>query len=382
MKSKNFSPTTGLVTSTGPVVPGQTPSGRDWKAITSSKGRVTDQVPEDEEEIEMSLANSPAWVLAKEQLARLDPEGKVQQFNTAWIRQRTSQQEALPTVDGCQIPVFLCLVKSIDLESSNAPCKLVDQLGQVSGILSKNVLENYGDVVQAHSVLLLRKVPVFVTACSQFVNISSDNLVAVFQISGVTQVADLSINDIEQALPMKKGRVDQNDYRSSLTPPSNHTSLRLEAFAPDARDRVSPRNTEERASCSNFAKPTSHTLGPNSSTEFSTNLVRMPPPSRVIEKEGQPLRLGQTPAQTSVRPGQTAMARFMGTTTTPKTSSNLRPCSSSSNFSSQLPSTFPTPPVFNFRPTAAKSQSRTPAPSQVEAVIRFRIICSNMVIKP
>ena len=72
MKSKNFSPTTGLVTSTGPVVPGQTPSGRDWKAITSSKGRVTDHVSEDEEEIEMSLANSPAWVLAKEQLARLD----------------------------------------------------------------------------------------------------------------------------------------------------------------------------------------------------------------------------------------------------------------------------------------------------------------------
>ena len=342
---------------------------------------MTNHVPEDEEEIEVSLANSPAWVLAKEQLARLDPEGKVQQFNTAWIRQRTSQQEALPTVDGCQIPVFLCLVKSIDLENSNAPCKLVDQLGQVSGILSKNVLENYGDVVQAHSVLLLRKVPVFVTACSQFVNISSDNLVAVFQISGVTQVADLSINDIEQALPMKKGRVDQNDNRNSLTPPSNHTSLRLEAFAPDTR--VSPRNTEERASCSNFAKPTSHTLGPNSSTGSSTHLVRMPLPSRVIEKQSQPLRLGQTPAQTSVRPGQTAMPRFIGTTTTPKTSSNLRPGSSNSNFSSQLPSTFPTPPVFNFRPTAATSQSRTPAPSQVEAVLHFRIMCSNiMVIKP
>ena len=180
---------------------------------------------------------------------------------------------------------------------------------------------------------------------------------------------------------MKKGRVDQNENRKSLTPPSNHTSLRLEAFAPDTT--VSPRNTEERASCSNFAKPTSHTLGPNSSTGSSTNLVRMPLPSRVIEKQSQPLRSGQTPAQTSVRPGQTAMPRFIGTTTTPKTSSNLRPGSSNSNFSSQLPSTFPTPPVFNFRPTAATSQSRTPAPSQVEAVLHFRIIGSNiMVIKP
>ena len=219
------------------VLPGESPTCRDWKDMSSDKGRTVTSMAENEEEVVMALATLPAWVRAKEELARLDREGKAKQYNTAWIRQKlggqgTREQESL---GGLKIPVLLCLVKSLELECSNPPCKLVDQHGEVSGILHKDVLENYGDVVQANSVLLLRKVAVIVTACKQYVSISCDNLVAVFKDSEVTQVADLPRRVLGQEWPMRKGRMDSSEH---LTPFFNPSSSRCEASSSDARFSV------------------------------------------------------------------------------------------------------------------------------------------------
>merc|ERR1719234_1680410 len=187
---------------------------------------------EEGEELIMGLATLPAWLRAMEEFDRLDLEGKARQYNTAWIRQRIGEQEAI-SLGAFKIPILLCLVKSLELDCSNPPCKLVDQHGQVSGILHKDVLENYGDVVQVNSVLLLRKVAVIVTARKQYVNISCDNLVAVYKDSEVTQVGDLSRSDLGQALPMRKGRIENN--LAFFAPFSNPSSPRCDSFSADAR---------------------------------------------------------------------------------------------------------------------------------------------------
>ena len=335
------------------VLPGETPTCKDWKEMSSSKGRTVTSVAEnEEEEVVMVLATSPAWVRAKEELARLDGEGKAKQYNTAWIRQKIGGQET-QSLGGLKIPVLLCLVKSLDLECSNPPCKLVDQHGEVSGILHKDVLDNYGDVVQVNSVLLLRKVVVIVTACKQYVNISCDNLVAVFKDSEMTQVADLPRRDLGHSWPMRKGRTDNSEHLASFFNPS---SSRCEASSPSARisstyeggregSAVAPANCYKPTSSVNLTMIDSHTNEGNSS-------IRMPPPP-------SQMTVSRSPAQTSmVRQGQTPVRSSL--TATPMTHS-----------STQLPLSFPTPPVFNFgqhhAPVGASHPQRlnTPAPSQV-----------------
>ena len=374
------------------VLPGETSTSRDWKDMSSSKGRtVTSMMAEkedEEEEVVMGLATLPAWVRAMQELARLDQEGKARQYNTAWIRQRIGEQEAL-SLGAFKIPVLLCLVKSLELECSNPPCKLVDQQGQVSGILHKDVLENYGDVVQVNSVLLLRKVAVIVTARKQYVNISCDNLVAVYKDSEVTQVADLSRRDLGQALPMRKGRIENN--LASSAPFSNLSSPRCDTFSPDAR--ISSTHEGGGASVSdgplvgatNCHKPTSSgvhsTMG--SYVNSGNSSVRMPPPSQMTPRQTQTL---SRPGQNSVRVGQ-ATVRQQGQTTvrsnlttTPMINSNMTttPMMSSNRTpsSTQLPLSFPTPPVINFGqrngPVGASHPQRlnTPAPSQVFNVMK------------
>ena len=351
------------------VLPTETPTCKDWKDMSSSKGRTVTSVAEnEEEEVVMVLATSPAWVRAKEELARLDGEGKAKQYNTAWIRQKIGGQET-QSLGGLKIPVLLCLVKSLELECSNPPCKLVDQHGEVSGILHKDVLENYGDVVQVNSVLLLRKVAVIVTACKQYVNISCDNLVAVFKDSEMTQVADLPRRDLGHSWPMRKGRTDNGEHLPSFFNPS---SSRCEASPPSARISSTYEGGREGSAVApaNCTKPTSSAvnltmMGSHANTGNSS--IRMPPPSQMT--------LSRTPAQTSIKPSQ-AMVRQSQTpvrsslTATPMMNSNR------TNSSTQLPLSFPTPPVFNFgqrhAPVGASHPQRlnTPAPSQVFSIVK------------
>ena len=285
----------------------------------------------------MGLATLPAWVRAMEELTRLDEEGKARQYNTAWIRQRIGEQELL-NFGGCQIPVFLCLVKSLDLECSSPPCKLVDQQGQVSGILHKDVLENYGDVVQANSVLLLRKVKVMVTARKQYVSITCDNLVAVYKDSKVTQVVELSSRDLCQGLPIRKRRLDNSDQQPPSAPSSmSSSSSRIPSTYEGRRGSVFG------VTAGNSNKPISSTTNLANSPN---NSLRMPPPSQLTQRQQNqtPTGLGQTSfgsSQATIRhQGQSAVKSNMATT--PMINSNRTPSIT------QLPLSFPTPPVTNF----------------------------------
>ena len=332
---------------------------------------------EEEEVVMMELATLPAWLRALQELARLDQEEKARQYNTAWIRQKIGEQETL-SFGALKIPVLLCCVKSLELECSSPPCKLVDQHGQVSGVLHKDVLENYGDVVQVNSVLLLKNIAVIVTARKQYVNISCDNLVAVYKDSEVTQVGDLSRRDLGEALPMRKGRIENN--LASFAPFSNPSSPRGKAFSPEARmssTHEGGRDSSSEGSVvapNNCTKPTSagvHSmLGSNSNSGNPS--VRMPPPSQMKPRQSQMLsRPGQTSSQAMVRQqGHTTVRSNV--TTTPMINSNLMTTpmmnSNRTPSSSQLPLSYPTPPVFNFGQRNGPSHPprlNTPAPSQV-----------------
>ena len=220
-----------------------------------------------------------------------------------------------------------------------------------------------------NSVLLLRKVAVIATACKQYVNISCDNLVAVFKDSEMTQVADLPRKDLGHSWPMRKVRIDNSEHLASF---SNPSSSRCEASSSDARfsstyeggregSAVAPGNcTKPTSSAVNLTMMGSHTNAGNSS-------IRMPPPSQIT--------VSRPPGQTSVRSSQ-AMVRQDQTpvrsslTATPMLNSNR------THSSTQLPLSFPTPPVFNFgqrhAPVGASHPQRlnTPAPSQVFNIVK------------
>ena len=127
---------------------------------------------------EVCLAACPAWVRARSELSTMDRAGVSSTYSTAWVRARAAAGGQQGT---SKMPVFLCLLRSLDLASVDPLCRLQDEQGEVRGSLHREVLEKWGGEVTAGAVLLLRNVVVLLTDRAQYVNITCDNLVSIYR---------------------------------------------------------------------------------------------------------------------------------------------------------------------------------------------------------
>ena len=79
------------------------------------------------------------------------------------------------------MPVFLCLLRSLDLEQTDPPCRLADQEGEVGGSLHRSLVEAWGHLLLPGAVLLLRSPSLLLTGRQQYVSVTQDNMVAVYR---------------------------------------------------------------------------------------------------------------------------------------------------------------------------------------------------------
>merc|ERR1712142_694225 len=79
-----------------------------------------------------------------------------------------------------------------DLTSVDPMVMLMDQEGKVEGSMHRDVVEQFGKEIRVGSVLVLQSVVVLVTARKEYVNITLNNLVAIYTKTNVKHVKRVS----------------------------------------------------------------------------------------------------------------------------------------------------------------------------------------------
>jgi len=250
-----------------------------------------------EEKIELDEANEcegvgdcVAWKRAMEELGMVSKDSLVERFNTNWIKDK-SQAGATK-----KMPFFLCKIVKLDLTSADPMVMLVDREGKVEGSMHRDVVEQFSKEVRVGSVLVLQSVVVLVTARKQYVNITLNNLVAIYTKTNVKQLKRVCKEDMmvvareldrvrEQQLKSILGEKSQPSPSSSpqslLSPAWSSPQLRHISRAPDS-SMVAPQMrpiTISRAPSSPMPRPPPTQHPPLSSPPVARNTFTFKPHS-------------------------------------------------------------------------------------------------------
>merc|ERR1719431_219421 len=95
-----------------------------------------------------------------------------------------------------KMPFFLCKIGRLDLTSVDPMVMLMDREGKVEGSMHRDVVEQFGKEVRVGSVLVLQSVVVLVTSRKEYVNITMNNLIAIYTKSSVKHVKRVSKEDM------------------------------------------------------------------------------------------------------------------------------------------------------------------------------------------
>lgn len=189
----------------------------------------------------LHIQTLPAWLRARSELQAMDRDRVAESYNTAWVRSRGKEVVQATT---SKMPVFLCVIRSLDLSCVDPPCRLGDEQGEVEGSLHREVLEKHGKEVGPGTVLLLRNVVVLLANKTQYVNITCDNLVSIYLgESSPSHVHTMTPHQLEEAARIAKTRerrynTDSVSMESSPTLSCNsNSSLCVATPRPTARPR-------------------------------------------------------------------------------------------------------------------------------------------------
>jgi len=177
----------------------------------------TVEQPEDVIECE-GLTNCVAWSKAMEELGMVAKDSLVEKFNTNWIKKKSQVGTTK------KMPFFLCKIGRLDLTSVDPMVMLMDMQGKVEGSIHRDVVEQFGKEVRVGSVLVLQSVVVLVTSRKEYVNITMNNLIAIYTKSSVKHVKRVSKEDmLLVARELDKVRQQQlksilGDSQPSLSP--------------------------------------------------------------------------------------------------------------------------------------------------------------------
>ena len=143
---------------------------------------------------------SSSWqkVLRDRGIDERDPSAESSRFNSSWVRRKTC-----PGTNK-RAPIFLCLLKSIDLTTMDPSCVLADRAGCVSATIHRDVLERYGPYFVPGAALVLKNVPVIMAARHHYMLVTVNNLVTLYRPKdgGGTQgkeVCKVTKEDLERA---------------------------------------------------------------------------------------------------------------------------------------------------------------------------------------
>jgi len=164
----------------------------------------------DEDNIECEgVGDCVAWKRAMEELGMVSKDSLVERFNTNWIKNK-SQAGATK-----KMPFFLCKIVKMDLTSADPMVMLVDNEGKVEGSMHRDVVEQFSKDVRVGSVLVLQSVVVLVTARKEYVNITLNNLVAIYTKTNVKQLKRVSKEDM-MVVARELDRVREQQLKSIL----------------------------------------------------------------------------------------------------------------------------------------------------------------------
>jgi len=164
------------------------------------------------------IDNCVAWTKAMEELGMLAKDSLVEKFNTNWIKKKSQVGTTK------KMPFFLCKIGRLDLTSVDPMVMLMDREGKVEGSMHRDVVEQFGKEVRVGSVLVLQSVVVLVTSRKEYVNITMNNLIAIYTKSSVKHVKRVSKEDmLLVARELDKVRQQQlksilGDSQPSLSP--------------------------------------------------------------------------------------------------------------------------------------------------------------------
>jgi len=168
-----------------------------------------------------SVCSSDEWRTALRDLGMVwgrEEGGLVNRYNVGFIKKKS-----LPGTSK-KMPFFIARVKSLDTSSLDPVCVLADPLGEVSGSIHRDVIEQFGADVHVGSVLVLRNVVVLTTVKNHYVNITANNLVSIYKPEKVAHIYKVNQSDMEKAaLELEEARQEQLKRFTA----ENETSLDL-----------------------------------------------------------------------------------------------------------------------------------------------------------
>ena len=145
--------------------------------LLKKKKKKPEKVREPEEfKQEKNLAECFTWRKALEELRALGQDSEVLHFNTDWIRRQTAAGAAV----GFKIPFFLGKIVKMDTEHRDPRVVLLDDQGKIDGSLHRDILETYSLDIRPGTVLLVMKAAVLSTGRKTSINVTLNNLVAIY----------------------------------------------------------------------------------------------------------------------------------------------------------------------------------------------------------
>ena len=169
---RKFPGPAGLVNPARPSRPG------DKRRVPADPGEREDRQEElqEEEEEGGDLAECVTWRKATEELRSLGNQQEVLRFNTGWIRGQAEGEAGR----GFKVPFFLGKIVQLDTTHRDTRVVLIDDQGKIDGSIHRDVLENYGVDIRPGTVLLVMKATVLTTVRKTCINITLNNLVAIY----------------------------------------------------------------------------------------------------------------------------------------------------------------------------------------------------------
>ena len=223
---RKFPGPAGLVNPARPSRPG------DKRRVPADPGEREDRQEEVQEEEEEGgdLAECVTWRKATEELRSLGNQQEVLRFNTGWIRGQAEGEAGR----GFKVPFFLGKIVQLDTTHRDTRVVLIDVQGKIDGSIHRDVLENYGVDIRPGTVLLVMKATVLTTVRKTCINITLNNLVAIYsQQQEVLSHQQLSADQMrvtaaeverqrrEEAQELEREKENSPGYSPAMTPGSS-----------------------------------------------------------------------------------------------------------------------------------------------------------------
>lgn len=256
------------------IMPKLTPGDHNPVKEHQESVEINDLNTDNQNVLSDDLRHCVIWKQALSGLNKIEMDTLVEKFNCKWIKDKSKSRTSSK-----KMPFFMCKIVKLDLDHLDPIVVLADTYGRVEGSMHRDVVEQFGKDVRLGSVLVLQGVAVLMTARTEYVNITLNNLLSIYSNSTVKHLKTASKRDLMNvATDLDKVRQKQME---SILEPVNQSIASTPQNLPPAW--TTPQTIRPPPSLSNIAlsiRSTPQNLPPAWSTPQA---VRPPPSSSNIQ---------------------------------------------------------------------------------------------------